>query len=86
MKTYEELRAWSSRDRGGFWEFMTSRLGIRLKSRFNKILDLSDGIESPRWLFGAKLNIADSCFNAGGDAPAIVIQEEGGTPSILTYF
>ena len=85
LKTYEELRAWSSRDRGGFWEFMTSRLGIRLKARFNKILDLSDGIESPRWLVGAKLNIADSCFNAEGDAPAIVFQEEGGTPSILSY-
>ena len=59
-----ELHAWSVADRRGFWEHMIRRLGIRLAQPYTKVLDLSDGVTQPKWLSGAKLNIAESCFQA----------------------
>ena len=85
LDTYEELHAWSVKHRGRFWEALIKKLGIRFKRAYSKVLDLSLGQASPRWLIDAKLNIADSCFNAPIDWPAIVYQQEGGVLSSVTY-
>ncbi len=85
LSDYEELHAWSTQNRADFWNLMVQRLGIRFKREFTKIVSLSCGVESPQWLVDAKFNIADSCFNAPDDAPAIVFQPEGGTLSTITY-
>jgi acetyl-CoA synthetase len=85
LNSYEALHAWSARHRADFWEVMMKRLGIRFKQGFTQVVDLSHGVESPQWLVSAKLNIADSCFNAPDDAIAIVFQQEGGALSTLTY-
>ena len=85
LNSYAELHAWSVQYYPGFWNLIIQRLGIRFKHGFTRIVDLSNGPEPPQWLVDAKLNIAESCFNAPGDAPAIVFQPEGGTLSTITY-
>ncbi len=85
LNSYEEFHSWSVRNRADFWSLMTQRLGIRFKMEFTKAVDLSRGAEFPQWFPDAKLNIADSCFNAPDDAPAIVFQPEGDLLKTITY-
>jgi acetyl-CoA synthetase len=56
---------------------MAARLGIRFRAPAETVLDLSGGVEEPRWFPGAKLNIAESCFAGDPDRPAIVSGGEG---------
>ncbi len=85
LNSYEDLYAWSVQHRPEFWDFMIQRLGIRFKREFTKVVDFSDGVASPHWLVDAQLNIAESCFNAPDDAPAIVFQPKDGAISTVTY-
>ncbi|MBD2194258.1 MULTISPECIES: AMP-binding protein [Calothrix] len=85
VNSYPELHAWSTQHRGEFWEIMIQRLGIRFQKPYSKIVDLSQGVESPQWLVDGRLNIAESCFLADENATAIIFQQEGGSLSTLTY-
>ena len=86
LKSYEKFHAWSVGNRGEFWDMMIRRLGIRFKKEYMQSVDLSDGVEFPKWLPGARLNIADSCFAAPGSSPAIVYRREDGDElSTMTY-
>jgi acetyl-CoA synthetase len=84
LGSYDELHRWSVQDHAGFWDLMIQRLNIRFKHEFTQVMDLSTGVESPRWLPGAKLNIADSCFNTPGNSVAIIYQQEGIGLSTMT--
>ena len=84
LNSYQELHAWSAQHRAEFWEMMIRRLGIRFRREYTELVDLSDGVAAPQWLVGAELNIAESCFTAPDDAPAIVYQPEGGPLSTMT--
>ena len=83
-QSFEELYRWSLDDRPAFWGTMIERLNIRFRQRHSSVLDLAKGPEHPQWLTGAKLNIVDSCFQAPDDSPAIVFQEEHGSPKRMT--
>ncbi len=85
VNSYPELHAWSAQNRAEFWKAMIQRLGIRFQKKYAEIVDLSQGLESPQWLVDARLNIAESCFQASEDDPAIVFQPQGGSLSTLTY-
>ena len=85
LNSYEELHVWSVQHRADFWNLMIQRLGIRFRRGFTEIANLSNGVESPQWLVGAQFNIAESCFDAPDNTPAIVFQPEGGTLSTITY-
>ena len=85
LNSYEEFHSWSTQNRADFWSLMVQRLGIRFKREFTKVVDLSRGAEFPQWFLDAELNIADSCFSAPDDAPAIVFQPEGGALRTITY-
>lgn len=78
LKSWDDLHAWSVSNRGEFWEATIRRLGVRLRQPYSQVMDLSRGVETPRWLVGARLNIAESCFGAAPDSTAIVFQAEGG--------
>lgn len=80
-----ELHAWSAERREEFWSHMIERLGIRFRKPYDRLLDLSDGVERPRWLVGARMNIVDSCFAAEADKPAVVYHDERGRAESLTY-
>ena len=85
VSTYEELHSWSVRERESYWRLAIERLGLRLAVPPARVLDLSSGVEAPRWLPGARMNIVASCFAAPAEALAIVYQAEGGELGRLTY-
>ena len=82
--TYEELFSWSVTRRMEFWGHLARRLRIRFARPWLAVADLSD-LRAPRWFPGARLNIAESCFNAPAEALAIVHQAEGGAPAAVSY-
>jgi acetyl-CoA synthetase len=84
VSSYEALHTWSVRDREGYWAAAIERLGIHCRIPFDRVVDLSKGIESPRWLPGARLNIVESCFSAPADSPAIIAQAEGGELEVVS--
>ncbi|MCG8366697.1 MAG: AMP-binding protein [Pseudanabaenales cyanobacterium] len=85
VESYPELHTWSIQHRAEFWEVMIQRLGIRFWEKYTEIVDFANGWEAPQWLVDARLNIAESCFQAPENAPAIVFQPETGALSTLTY-
>lgn len=85
VESYEDFHVRSVENRASFFELMVNRLNIRISTPFATVVDLSRGAECPQWLPGAELNIADSCFSASKDAPAIVSKSEKTSFSILTY-
>ena len=86
VESMAELFDWSVRERPSFWAAMIEELGIRFQQPPESIVDLTkNGIESPDWLPGARLNIADSCFTADPSTPAVVFQTEGGKLNSASY-
>lgn len=85
VSSYSELHTWSAQQRAEFWDVIIQRLGLRFRQPYRAIVDLSQGVEFPQWLVGARFNIAESCFQAPEEALAIVQQSETGSRSTLTY-
>jgi acetyl-CoA synthetase len=83
--TYAHFYRWSADNREDFWRDTIEALGIRFRSKPERVLDAHGGPEQARWFPGASLNIAESCFSAPGDATAIVYQREGGKIEAVTY-
>ncbi|WP_435011972.1 AMP-binding protein (plasmid) [Tundrisphaera lichenicola] len=84
VSSYEALHAWSVQHRESYWAAVIERLGIRCRVPYDRVVDLSGGMESPRWLPGASLNIVESCFTAPVDSPAIIAQAAGGELAVVT--
>jgi len=78
MESYEALHAWSVQHREEYWRLAIERFGLSFQPSFERVVDLSRGVEEPHWLINARLNIAESCFAAPPDSPAIIYQPEGG--------
>jgi acetyl-CoA synthetase len=86
----EELQRRSTEDVEWFWGAVAEDLGIRFRRRYDRVADLSDGIEWARWWPGASMNIVDSCLGRwlegpAADKPAVVWEGEGGEVRSLTY-
>lgn len=79
------FKHWATEHRDDFWKHIINTLGIVFKKPPEKICDLSQGIESPRWLPGAKLNIVDSCFTASPNATALIYEDANKNICHLTY-
>jgi acetyl-CoA synthetase len=82
--SYEALHTWSVQNRERFWALAIERLGLCFKKPFSRVMDLSRGVESPRWLVDGRLNIVESCFNAPAESSAIIHQAEGGALATTT--
>jgi acetyl-CoA synthetase len=83
--SYQHFFNWAAENRADFWRDTVETLGIRFRSGPHHVLDTHGGPEHASWFPGASLNIAESCFNAPGDAIAIVYQREGGKIEALGY-
>lgn len=79
---YPSLHAWSVANRAEFWRLVVDRLGIVFAEEPDVIL--AGTARHPQWLPGARLNIAESVFQAPGDAVAVVHRRRGVTHRI-TY-
>ncbi len=60
---YEELHARARNDIAWFWEAALADLGIEFYAPYSQIVDLSEGVEFPRWCVGGKLNIIHNCLD-----------------------
>ncbi len=76
FNNYKEFHEWSTNHFERFWEFAIKKLAIVFQKQPEKIIDLSQGIASPKWLPGAEMNIAESCFTADPNKTAILFQNE----------
>lgn len=86
ISDFESLYQWSINERDSFWATMVETLGIQFDTPYQDICDLSEGSHAPKWLSGAKLNIAESCFGADSEQPAIIFQRDGESPlEEMTY-
>jgi acetyl-CoA synthetase len=74
---YARLHRWSVEHRAEFWRRSVDRLGVVFERPPDDILDVTGGPTQPRWLPGARLNIADSCFQASDCTIAIAVGREG---------
>lgn len=84
LESYEALHSWSVQHREEYWRLAIERLGIRFQRPFERLMDLSAGVEQPGWLKSAQLNVVESCFGAPADSPAIIYQREGGPLASLS--
>jgi acetyl-CoA synthetase len=85
ISSYPKFYSFSVNNRPEFWQKTLEKIGVVYKKKYDAILDLSQGIEQPKWLSGAKLNIADSCFKADPQKIAIISQSENGPIKNTTY-
>ncbi len=82
IATYDEFYEWSRVDRAEFWGYTADRLGIQFIEAASTVLDSGSTPEQPIWFPGARLNIAESCFQREADAVAIVYRVDGSLQSM----
>ncbi len=90
LASFEELMERSTTDIAWFWEAVFEDLGIEFYEPYSQVVDLSEGIQWPKWCVGAKLNIVHNCLDKWMDTPkqdhiAISWEGEEGTVRQLTY-
>ena len=56
-------RARSIADIQWFWDAISKFLGIEWLSPYSRILDLSEGIQWPKWFVDGKINLAQNCLD-----------------------
>jgi len=71
FKTFEDLRLKSISDPEWFWDSISKHFGIRWSRSYSKVLDVSRGIQWPRWFVGGKLNLAENCVDRHLGTPAM---------------
>lgn len=85
LESYGALHRFSVKEREAFWSRVLDHLGIVFETSPERILDLANGAERPRWLPGAMLEITRSCFTAPPEDPAVVFGREDGTVERISY-
>lgn len=86
LKNYNEFFHWASKHRAEYWQYAAENLGIKFSRPYDEVLDLTQGMESPRWFKGASLNIVESCFQGDPEQIALIEgNEETGRLAYLTY-
>ena len=81
---YTEFWKWSVEHKHDFWEQTLKNLGIKFHKKYDKLLDVSRGVENAQWLQGSKLNIVDSCFQNNPDSTAVIFQKEKDKIEVVT--
>lgn len=72
FNSYEALYQWSIDSPSEFWGFVVEELSIRFKHAPRLAVELGNDVKNVTWLPEARLNIAESCFQAPRESPAIV--------------
>lgn len=85
INTLKEFHTWSVNHFMDFWQYIIAKLGIHFDMKPQKICDLSQGVESPQWLCGAKLNIVKSCFLAPAEKTAVIFLNKKNQIEKMTY-
>lgn len=90
-ESLEELEEESRRNPARFWHETLQDLGIEFREPYSQVLDLSPGIQRPRWCVGGRMNIVQNCldkwqrgetFNPASKIAITEEREDGSTSSI----
>jgi acetyl-CoA synthetase len=91
LADYAALMQRSTTDIAWFTEAVLKFLDIRFATPYTQVVDVSHGIQWPRWCVGGQLNIVQTCIDAHyavpklANGPAIVWEGEEGKTQTLTY-
>ena len=90
IKDFEELMRRSTEDVAWFTDAVLKFLDIQFYEPYSQVVDLSEGIQFPKWCVGGKMNIVHNCVDkyqrsAVSDQPAVIWEGEGGETKTLTY-
>ena len=88
--SYPELVRRSTADVEWFWAAAVEEMDVRFQQPYERVLDLSDGIEWARWFTEGRLNAVDSCLDkwlegATAQRTALVWEGEPGEVRRLSY-
>jgi len=82
---FETLRAKSVAEPAWFWDAMVEYLGVKFRTPYSEVLNVSDGIAWATWFTGGQLNAVDTLLGHPSDRPAIVWEGEAGEVRRWTY-
>lgn len=87
---YAELQARAVADIAWFWDAVINELGIEFYRPYTQVVDLSEGVEFPRWCVGGEMNIVHNCLDKWQATPvrnraALRWEGEEGQTVTLTY-
>jgi len=91
IRDFDELMQRSVSDVGWFTDAVLKTLGIQFYTPYSKVVDLSEGIQFPKWCVDGKMNIVHNCVDKWAmdaewrNKPAIIFEGEEGTTRTLTY-
>ncbi len=91
LASWDALYQRSITDSAWFHEQLLRFLAIPFDKPYTQIVDLSRGIQWPRWCVGAQLNITKACLErwlddeATANQPAVIWEGEEGAVRTLTY-
>jgi len=78
-ESYHELHRISVEEPERFWPVLIDDLGIEFTRTWERVLDVSDGIEWAKWFVGGRLNLASNCVHRwrADDEAAVGLGEDG---------
>jgi acetyl-CoA synthetase len=91
IASYGDLMRRSTTDVAWFTDAVLRYLDIRFRTPYTQVLDLSGGIQWPRWCVGGQLNIVTNCLDKWAerhdtrDRLALIWEGEEGSVRRLTY-
>lgn len=85
MSDVKSFHHWTITNYCDFWLRVVRKLNIVFRTDPIALVSLTQGVESPLWFPGAKLNISDSCFTASPSAIAITYTDTDNNICTLTY-
>ena len=87
LHTFEELMQRSTSDVAWFTDAVLKYLDIQFYQPYSQVVDLSDGIQFPRWCVDGSMNIVHNLLDkyAGQPTPALIWEGEEGTRRQLSY-
>lgn len=90
IKSFDELLRRSTQDIEWFWRAVLDDLGIEFFEPYKKIVDLSRGVQWPRWCVGGRMNIVHNALDKWIGTPteqhaAVRWEGEEGSTCVLTY-
>ncbi len=89
IEDYWELVRRSQDDPEWFWAAVVEHLGLEFATPYERVLDVSGGIEWATWFVGGRLNMAWNCVGRWArdtpDALAVIGETEDGRATELTF-
>jgi acetyl-CoA synthetase len=89
VPTYRQLVERSLADPEWYWRAVIDDLEIRFLTPFDQVVDLTHGVEWPKWFTGGQLNVVDHCVDRNSqrrpDAVALIWENEAGRRTAVSY-